>query len=564
MNQPADTSFSLPVAATDAESALRELLRSQRWCPGEAGHGACVSPMLDLPDASAGGTPNMIAAFLLLWAAKGGESFLHGNIGRMEAAAESLLRMQRSSGRLDLISCNPDSGPDTAFSAIPICLGIEHLVKAGFPAELKMLRDTLETFLRHAAHGLITGGIHTPNHRWVVTSALLLLQKLFPDLDARPTADAYLAETFDIDDEGFFIERSAGVYDAVCDRSLFIIDRCIGLPAAREAALRNLRLNLNMLSEDGTIETELSHRQDFGKRTSPASLAGCFLRAYELTGEAPFYQAARSIHAATISGRGEETHVAAVWTLHAFLLGVPEPPESLAPDAHLLRGTIHLPGAGYWRASRPGYTVAAFRGGSHLLSFRAGTAEISSLQIAQAYMGIGQFLSDEMRADDGGVRLINRGQRQGWPAPGYRRPLGKAVSAEHWADSGAERNIVPMPAPGGVLDIRLEDHGLALTYSPDKIPDGVPGQVALDFPAGGIWECDGARLAPAPGQVVFLKSGTGRMIYGHDAIEIGPGQYGHGWKDMRDARSHGNLVRVLLTFLSPHPHYFFIRYVPAF
>lgn len=557
--------LSLLNIGSDLREALGDMLRRQHCMPGEAGHGACFGGN-DLPDAAAGGTPNMIAAFLLLYALRkkmdaAWTEDLAAYVERMEAAADYLLSAQRPTGRIDLLDCNIDSPPDTAFSVIPICLGYEHLWACGFPAELQSLRVKLDQFLQAAAKGLIEGGVHTPNHRWVITSALLLLQRRFPDLAARPIANAYLAETFDINDEGFFIERSASVYDAVCDRSLFLIDWCIGHKAAREAALKNLRLDLQMLNEDGTIETGLSHRQDYGKRAVPSGLTSCYLRAYALTNDPAFLSAARGIYSAmkTPLSLRRDNEVAAVWLAHEYLLGLPEPRERVLNGAYLLRGTLHLEKAGYWRAGTDAYMVSCFSGRPHLLSFRAGEAELASLQIAQAYLGHGQFVADEMISGHRQLQLLYKGKHPGRLSPAYYKPLGREVPVEKWSEVYAQRETVPMPAPGGKLTIKLEDEGVVLEFLPDKIQEGTLGQIAFDFPPGGVWECDSCRVKPEAGQVMFLKEGFGRMSFGNDVIEIGPGCYGHGTWSMRDASGPGGCTRVLFTFRSPHPHKFFIR-----
>ena len=62
----------------------------------------------------------------------------------------------------------------------------------------------------------------------------------------------------DLDAEGFFIERSVGVYDAVTDCSLLLIAENYGWPAALKAVERNLTLDLRRLHADGTSETGLS------------------------------------------------------------------------------------------------------------------------------------------------------------------------------------------------------------------------------------------------------------------------------------------------------------------
>jgi hypothetical protein len=551
--------------AADLIHHFHRMLALQRWSPGQAGHGAYISPALDLPDAAAGGTPNMLATFLLLWATQhkceiGAQPMLREQIERMEAATDFMLQAQRPSGCIDFLTCNIDSAPDTAFSVTPIALGYSHLAAAGFPPELETLRVKLAEFLRKAARGLIDGGVHTPNHRWVVTAALVLLQKLFPEVDARPTVEAYLAETIDINEEGFFIERSAAVYDAVCNRSLFLIEAHFDFPAAREAALRNLRLNLNMLSADGTIETGLSHRQDFGVRSVPSSLASCYLRAFALTGEVPFLAAAQSIYAGTQAAPPQpQAAVPSVWLAHEFLLGVAEPTRAVVENEHLLTGTLHLAEAGYWGVGSETFTASSFRGRSHLLAFRTGQAELASLQIAQTYLGQGQFIGNKMQAEAGGLSLRYDGIRPGWPAPSYRKPLGRAVPMEQWDAVSSQRDTVPMTPAGGELKIRIEAQGLALEYLPDPILSGVPGQIALDFAPDGIWEGDGMRLKPQPGQVLFLTKGFGRMSYGTDTIEVGPGHYAHGTWAMRDAQGPAGCVRVLITLLSPQSHAFFIR-----
>ncbi|MCX7669456.1 MAG: hypothetical protein N2439_05230, partial [Anaerolineae bacterium] len=154
-------------------------------------------------------------------------------------AAEALLRSQRASGLLDLITVNYDSSPDTGFTVQQLCTVIElGRSTAADDPHWSALLARIEQFIRRAVPGLMDGGFHTPNHRWVIASALAQAGRLFPDLDVRRTVDAYLAEGIDLDAEGFFIERSVGVYDAVNDRSLLLIAENYGWPGAPEAVER--------------------------------------------------------------------------------------------------------------------------------------------------------------------------------------------------------------------------------------------------------------------------------------------------------------------------------------
>ena len=174
---------------------------------------------------------------------------------RAASGVDYLIRFRRPSGLIDLRNVNYDSSPDTGFAVQLLCT----VVELGRPlarrdAAWAALLDRLEGFIRPAVSGMLSGGFHTPNHRWVIVSALTQAAALYPDLGVKPVVDAYLAEGSDIDSEGTFIERSVGIYDAVCDRSLLLIAQHWDCPEARVAARRNLELDLRLLHADGTAE----------------------------------------------------------------------------------------------------------------------------------------------------------------------------------------------------------------------------------------------------------------------------------------------------------------------
>ena len=125
---------------------------------------------------------------------------------------------QRPSGLIDLLSVNYDSAPDTAFTVQALCTLFELVRPHGHRSDSRCLM-ALETFVRRTIPGLLTGGFHTPNHRWVIVSAMLQAKGALSRSGRRSDCASYLAEGIDIDAEGMFIERSVGVYDAVNDRS---------------------------------------------------------------------------------------------------------------------------------------------------------------------------------------------------------------------------------------------------------------------------------------------------------------------------------------------------------
>lgn len=471
-----------------------------------------------------------------------------GDESRLERAAQAagfMLRAQRPSGNIDLRSVNYDSAPDTGFVVQQLCAVIElaRVRKVNSPAWFTLL-DKLEQFVRRAVAGMLTGGFHTPNHRWVIASALVQAHALFPDLDVAATVDAYLAEGIDADAEGMFIERSIGVYDAVNDRSWLLIAERRDCPAALDAVARNLDLDLRFLHADGTAETGLSRRQDYGTRTVPLGLAHCYLLYNALRPNPVYVRTAQILWEKSDAAAG---HL--LWLAYPLLkYGDPPLTNAILPDDFAL----FLPLNGIWRARRGRLSASAFRNTTRLFSLVYGKAELSCVKISQTYFGhnTGRFISDRMDVTEAGVVLRSEGQTNP-RRPGYELPLGYPVPPERWRVMLEERSLRRLPPPLSTLNIREVEGGFDLHYQTHDGLDGIAAQVAFDFLPGGVWETDDTVIRPQAGQVLFLKQSYGTMQYGYDVIRIGPGAHAHGMWAMRDAELAPDHVRVLLTFTTP-------------
>ena len=465
-------------------------------------------------------------------------------LARATQAADFMLRAQRPSGNIDLLTVNYDSAPDTGFVVQQLCAVLELARIRGVDSPAwRALLDRLEQFVRRAVAGMLTGGFHTPNHRWVIASALVQAHALFPDLDVAATVDAYLAEGIDVDAEGLFIERSIGVYDAVNDRSWLLIAERRDCPEALDAVARNLDLDLRFLHADGTAETGLSRRQDYGTRTVPLGLAHCYLLYNALHANPVYVQAAQMLWEKSDAAAG---HL--LWLTYPLLkYGDPAPAGVALPDDF----TVFLPLNGLWRARRGLSSASAFRNTTRLFSLVYGKAELSSVKIGQTYFGhnTGRFISDDVTATEDGVILRSEG-RSNPRRPGYELPLGYPIPPERWNVMLEERGLRRLPPPLSTLTIREVDGGFDLRYQTLDGLDGVAAQVAIDFPPNGVWETDDTAVCPQAGQVLFLKQSYGTMRYGHDVIRIGPGAHAHGMWAMRDAELAPDHVRVLLTFLT--------------
>jgi hypothetical protein len=562
-----NTSLTLANVLPYLERRVDDLAAWQITDPVHPDAGALVSPEFGMPWGQlAGGFITGVAYRFLAGHALADERRIgqaHALLPRAIHAADAMMRAQRSSGLLDLLSVNPDSSPDTGFTVQQLCTVVE-LGRSVPDPQWATLLGKIEQFIRRAAPGMMDGGFHTPNHRWVIASALAQAARLFPDLDVRRTVDAYLAEGVDLDAEGFFIERSVGVYDAVNDRSLLLIAANWSWPGALEAVERNLSLGLRLLHADGTAETGLSRRQDYGTRDVALGLASCYLLFHGMHPNPLFSRAAQWLWDAAPAAPG---HIE--WLLYGLLkYGDPAPADAPLPDDF----SEHFPANGLHRVRRGLLSASFFRDATRLLSFTFGAAELTSLKISATYFGgdCGRFIGDRLEAHGGRVVLWSEGRRRP-RRPGYELPLGRPVPPERWAETISERELRRLPPLFSVLEAReaadARGRGFDLRYRTLDGLEGVAVQIALDFPPGGIWETADTRTKPAAGQALFLKQGAGAMRYGSDAIEIawaapssiGPGATSHGMWQMREAEPAPGHVRVLLAHLTPVDSAFTIR-----
>jgi hypothetical protein len=143
--------------------------------------------------------------------------------------------------------------------------------------------------------------------------------------------------------------------------------------------------------------------------------------------------------------------------------------------------------------------------------------------------------------------------------PGYELPLGRPVPPERVYEMFAERDYKPQPYNTSTLRVSEIENGFDLHYQTLDGMDRVTSQIMLDFPPGGVWESQDSSFQPQAGQVIILKQGMGRMRYGNDVIEIGPGAYAHSMWAMRHSEPAAGHVRVLFTFTTPVEHHFTIR-----
>ncbi|WNR43118.1 hypothetical protein [Paenibacillus roseipurpureus] len=191
-------------------------------------------------------------------------------LGALDKAAAFMLNRQHADGTISLGSTNYNSPPDTAF-VVGGVTQIYQLLNRHDWAEAAPVAAKLGLFLERTIPAMLTGGCHTPNHRWVITAALCLLHEIFPLQELLERAEDWLAEGLDITADGEWTERSNGIYNAVSDIALFHTGRLMNRPELMEAVRRNLRMMMYLIHPSGEVVTDYSGRQDFGQTFTMAN-----------------------------------------------------------------------------------------------------------------------------------------------------------------------------------------------------------------------------------------------------------------------------------------------------
>ncbi|MFH5184155.1 hypothetical protein ACHHV8_16770 [Paenibacillus sp. TAB 01] len=224
-----------------------------------------------IPRPNHGGTPSVMACWAC--ALVNPESRYYHDaelLAAFDLAADFMLNRQHADGTVSLGSTNFNSPPDTGFVVGGVAQMYQLLSRHGWP-DIQPSAAKLKLFLERTLPAMLTGGCHTPNHRWVLTAALSLLYEIFPLPELAARAEEWLAEGLDITVDGEWTERSNGIYNAVSDIALYHTGRVLHRPELLEAVRRNLRMMVYLVHPSGEIVTDYSGRQDFGHTYRPAT-----------------------------------------------------------------------------------------------------------------------------------------------------------------------------------------------------------------------------------------------------------------------------------------------------
>jgi len=460
-------------------------------------------------------------------------------VNPMLQALRYLLKIQHSDGTIDLLSTNFHSTPDTGFVVEPLCASYNLLNKIQF-ARKKELLDLMAEFLKKAGEAFVVGGIHTPNHRWVVSMALSRLNQLFPDDRYIKRIDEWLQEGIDIDEDGQFEERSTYIYTPLTNRCFVTISKLLNRPELLEPVRRNLEMTLYYIHPNGEIATEASGRQDQFRVgfMEHYYVPLRFMALHDKNGK--FANLVEQIEKTV----PEKLLSYLVYLLEDLLYRNELPGNKALPDVYIKEFT----NSKLARIRRGNIDATILAGNPTFFTLTKGSAVLASIRMVSAFFGRGQFISEKIeRIDDTFILKWN----YTW---GYFQPLPKGEKANYEYPFDVDRRRrkqseiqnayaqIAISEKGGIFELDFELGGT----------ENVPLAIELAFRNGG--RLTGVEKSTHEESSYLLTEGNGKFRFEDDEIEFGIGNAGHEWTRIRGGLEKPDGDCVYLTGFTPFSH----------
>ncbi len=451
-------------------------------------------------------------------------------VPRMKLAAGFLERAQNPQGFIDLLVTNFNSPPDTAF----VVHGVAAAACLAKRARELEIFSIMAPFLKKAGAGLAAGGVHTPNHRWVVCQALAQIDEILPNPAYRRRIGQWLAEGIDIDEEGQYTERSTSIYNSVVNRALTTLALQLKQPELLEPVRRNLEMMLYLLHADWEAVTEISGRQD---QDLPGDLGRNWFP-YRLL--------------ALRDKNGQFATVERQYRNHAWLGELMLYPELLAggPKPQPIPDNYEkiYPLNGYARIRRgPLSATLLLRNTSKFLTFRYGGAAVDGVRMAGSFFGKGMFTPALAQKRKGAYHFEQTIEA------GYFQPLDppRRVTTKTWYSTRSERRMSEVCQLRYAAQVKEVPGGLQLHFTAAGTRN-VPVTVELNFRPDGMLE--GCHPAPGASDAYLLGSGYGSYRRGPHAMRFGPGLEQHAYTQLHRLPPKLPGKSVYLTAFTPFDH----------
>ena len=455
---------------------------------------------------------------------------------RMMLAADFMLKYQHEDGTIDLLSTNFHSPPDLAFAVERIAL-CYRLLEADGSSDVAPLRAKLKDFLLKGGEALVVGGIHTPNHRWVVSMALSWLYELFGDERYKSRIDEWLQEKIDIDEDGQFTERSSSVYSPLTDRCLLTIARLLDRPDLYDPVRQNLQMTMYYLHPNGEVVTEASRRQDQYQAKFPSTYYFPYRYMAQLDQDGSF--------GAMVNLLEQQLNKTQLSASLIYVLTDPNA-ESSYPIGELpVDYTKHFPESTLARVRKDDLDATILANNPAFFTMHNGSAVLQAVRLASSFFGKGQFKADTLIVESDKYIL-----KQSLEGPYYQPyPVNLLPEDGDWKKMPkSNRPQSEVQFLEAVVEVEKTEDGFRLGFDISGT-DHVPVALELAFRKGG--RLDGVVAAPVGGNSFLLEGTRGTFEQDGSKITFGPRLQEHKWTQLRGADPKIDASSVYITGFTP-------------
>jgi len=444
-------------------------------------------------------------------------------LNRIALAAKGLLNLQHEDGTIDLLSTNFHSTPDLGFTIYPLALAYSIMLKNNH-LDYGEFPTFMNEYLQKAGQALSVGGIHTPNHRWVVSGALAWINEFFPNPKYKARVEQWLAEKIDIDPDGQYHERSTSVYTPVTNRSLLEIAKRMNYDYLYDIIRKNLDMTFYYVHPTGEIATESSNRQDKYRQSNMANYYLAYNYMALLDNDRRYAGMVNFIE-----------NTVPVEHLRYMLPYFLEDADLL----HKLPKGLPLPTSyhKYFKYSdivriRDGEVdMSIITNNTTFFTYFKGEAALEAVRLSSAFFGKGQFKSEKLEKD--GDTYILSSTIYG----PYYQPLSKEKipeKGEAWGQvPRSEREQSEVQTLNIQIMITEKNRKAKLKVVVDG-PKNLPVALEFSFRTGG--KLINVNNKHGIDQAWLIKNDEfASYIYGSDTIKVGPGILTHKWTQLRGA-----------------------------
>ncbi len=429
------------------------------------------------------------------------------------------LSKQHKDGTIDLVETNFHCAATIGFSMQRVIPGYRVIKKYNqhTPEEDDFQAKVLH-YIEKSAQAMKTGGFHTPNHRWVIASALALCSNELDRPDLLEDIDLYLKEGIDCNEYGEWTERSAGIYNKVNNDGMIIMAEELGKWELVEHAGRNLYMMFTYLDPDDSLFTMNSHRQDIGKQMYPMRYYENYLMAAHYLDNGHFAYMADYLFNMVNPYLKDPSPLSwahipkciARYMLQDFLRE--EEPEKVKYD--WTDYEVFYEDSNIARIRKGDVITTVIGDNPMFLRFQNGRNQVTFRYAASFFGTEGRFIPGNIEKIDGGYRLHYRSD---W---GYVRPLGKPDRPVKDGHTNIEhRERVNMQFFEVDIDVFPSDDGIRLELDSRGV-ENLPCKLEMIFKAGGYFDSAQAQFQAGENQHILVKYGSYKYVDGQDTIEV--------------------------------------------